>query len=119
MRRVPHAIEQALARYGLRLSHEDLLTLCKSCMEGYGRLRFEHGGTEKHIATIHGKQIVLIYAPPGTDARSGPYGKIVTILPIEEASPTKWHIKPPRKDQKGTISKKKRRAKEWPSKLGR
>lgn len=83
---IPHAIQRAMERYGLKLTHGDLVDLCRACMIGNGRLSFLPDGKERHIANLHGKVVVVVYAP-----YDGPYGnkpkegKVVTILPREAA----------------------------------
>lgn len=90
---VPHAINRALERYGLKLTHDDLINLCHECMKGYGRLSFLPDGKERHILLCHAKAVIVVYAP-----YDGPYGrvkqahgKIITVLPPEAATSRSEH----------------------------
>lgn len=90
--KIPHAIERALERYGLKLSHGDLDDLARECMKGYGRLRYMQDGKERHIVAVHDKAVVVIYAPPGmhdpthSAPKINPHGTIITVLPPEAAT---------------------------------
>lgn len=79
-----HAIDRALERYGLKLSPDDMIDLCRQCMEGYGRLTYLEDGAERHLVSAHGVALVVIYAPPSIT--SPKYGKIITVLPPAEAT---------------------------------
>jgi hypothetical protein len=81
---IPHAVNRALERYGLRLTHDDLDTLCQECMKGYGRLSYLPDGKERHILLCHTKAVVVVYSTPTLHL---PKGKIVTVLPPEAAFP--------------------------------
>lgn len=79
---VPHAINRALERYGLKLTTSDLIDMTDQCKQGTGRLSYLPDGKERHLLFCHGKAVVVIYAP-----ESGRHGKIVTVLPKEAAMP--------------------------------
>lgn len=83
----PHAISRALERYGLKLSHSDIMDLCMECQKGYGRLSYLPDGKERHLLMSHGKAIVVVYARFDGGRVQQREGKIVTILPKEAASP--------------------------------
>lgn len=83
--KVPHAIERALQRYGLKLTVADLRLIAFKCFDGYGRLKYMPNDTEKHLISYMGKNLVVIYKPHfGTTNLASPFqspGTILTILP--------------------------------------
>lgn len=81
----PHAITRALERYGLKLTHGDLVDLCEECQKGYGRLSCLPDGMERHILLCRGKALVAIYAPYDGGRVRDKRGKIITILPPDAA----------------------------------
>lgn len=116
--KVPHAIDQALLRYGLKLSWSDLRDLELACQDGYGRLQRMRDGSERHLINIHGTELVAVYLPkdflvrqakakPHLSEQISAHGRIVTILPKEAARPggglTRL-IKPSKYTKKGAFS---------------
>lgn len=89
--KVPHAIERALERYGLRLSFSDLDRISEECAKGYGRLSYMEDQKEKHIVHYLGASLVVVYIPE-VDA-SHPRGRVVTILPPEAATSSDIYAK--------------------------
>ncbi len=83
---VPHAIQRAMERYGLKLSYDDLLDLCAECLKGYGRLSYMPDGKERHLLSCHGKPVVVIYAPFDGVTVHQQMGRIITLLPKEAAT---------------------------------
>lgn len=79
-----HAMERALERYGLKLTHDDVVNMCLQCQVGYGRLSYAGDGKEKHLVECHGKVLVVVYSPPSSV--SPKYGMIITVLPRENAT---------------------------------
>ena len=85
--KIPHAINRALERYGLKLTHSDLIDLSIECQRGYGRLKLMPQGRERHLVSFHGRALVVVYAPPGVldpkhaKPQPNPYGTIITVLP--------------------------------------
>lgn len=119
MAKVPHAIEQALIRYGLKLSWGDLRDLELACEDGYGRLQRMRDGSERHLVSVHGTELVAVYLPkeflvrqaqkrPHLVGQIATHGKIITILPKDAALPGRGlsrTIKPGKSRQpKGAIS---------------
>lgn len=114
---VPHAINRALERYGLKLTYGDLLDLCAQCMKGDGRLGYMPDGKERHLVGCHGRALVAVYIPFDGERVFQKQGRIVTLLPPEAASPQgkywksrlgiKPRLRPPPK------SPRKSRRKKW------
>lgn len=104
---IPHSIKRALERYGLKLSLDDLNNIASECQKGYGRLSFLPDGKERHLAMIHGKAVVLIYAPYDGEKVFQKMGRVITVLPPEAAMPgsrsspatarNKVKLRPPRR----------------------
>lgn len=104
---VPHSIKRALERYGLRLSLDDLNNIVTECQKGYGRLSYLPDGKERHLVMVHGKAVVLIYAPYDGTTVFQKMGRVITILPPEAARPgaqsspatsrNKVRLRPPRR----------------------
>lgn len=84
MTRVPHAIERALERYGLKLSLRELDCIAEECGKGYGRLSYMNDRKEKHLVRYRGLSLVVVYVPE-TDIYHTK-GRVVTILPPEAAT---------------------------------
>ena len=118
MAKVPHAIEQALARYGLKLSWSDLRELEIACRDGAGRVQRMRDGSERHLVSIHGKAMVAVYLPedylikqykakPHLVDQVTPLGRIITILPKEAVQPGRGlsrTILPSKYSRKGGLS---------------
>lgn len=114
---VPHAITRALERYGLKLSYDDLLDMCNQCMMGSGRLGYMGDGKERHLVTVHGVALVVVYVPYNGETVFQRTGRIITILPKEAATPLgrlatyrKRRLSPPKK-----MPKKARKSNKWRS----
>lgn len=89
-RRVPHAIQRAYERYGIKLSSDDLRQIAIACAEGKGCLsKYRRDGTERHAVMVHGRALVIVYRPRLEAADlSHPHrgaGSVITILPQEAA----------------------------------
>lgn len=82
--KIPHAIERALERYGLKLTFRELDEIALKCAEGYGRSAYIADGKEKHIVTYRGIRLTVIYVPEVS--LSSPHGRLVTMLPPEAAT---------------------------------
>ena len=83
---VPHAINRALERYKLKLTHSDLLDLCMECQKGYGRLSRMPDGSERHILLCHQRAVVVVYAPYDGNRVTAKHGRIITVLPPDAAT---------------------------------
>lgn len=108
--RVPHAINRALERYGIKLTHKDLADLCAECLKGYGRLAYLPDGKERHLLMHSGKAIVVVFKPYDGKSVLQKEGRIITVLPRSAASPgakgspatavNKKRMKPPKRAPK-------------------
>ena len=83
---VPHAINRALERYRLKLTHDDLIDLCLECQKGHGRLSRMPDGKERHLVLCHQRAVVVVYAPYDGNMVRQKHGRILTVLPPDAAT---------------------------------
>ena len=85
-----HTINRALERYGLKLNADDLIAMAKACVDGSSLLLAKLPyNRERHVLMVHGKAVVVVFIPYKKTSFPGDpvYGRIVTVLPMEAASP--------------------------------
>lgn len=109
---VPHPIQRAEERYGIKITLRDLMVLCQQCQTGYSRLKLFSDGSERHIVEHKGKAMIAVYKPYDGKLVLQKEGIILTLLPREAMNDRQQYTKankgraPPRIK---TISKKKHR----------
>jgi hypothetical protein len=91
--KIPHPIQRAAERYGIKITLRDLMGLCQQCQVGYGRMSFFPDGSEQHIVMHNGKALVAIYRPHDGSYVRQKEGVILTILPREELRPKHQKMK--------------------------